>query len=252
MSYLIGRDNNAKTIKGNELKFATGVLNLAPFNLSGVMNVCSQATPGCAAACLNTAGHGGMFDASGTNKVQEARIKRTEWLFNDRKSFLKQLDKEIQLFIKWSEKKGFTPVIRLNCTSDLAWESATFSGGIWEDGFKGSIIERYPNVQFYDYTKILPRMMKYLRGKMPSNYHLTFSWAETQKKQNEAMFVLGAGGNVAVVFSNENFPKRYKGFKVINGDKHDLRFLDKKNVIVGLKAKGKGKKDKSGFVVPLS
>jgi hypothetical protein len=38
------------------------------------------------------------------------------------------------------------------------------------------------------------------------------------------------------------------GREVINGDKHDLRHLDPKKVIVGLIAKGKAKKDFNGFV----
>jgi hypothetical protein len=44
-------------------------------------------------------------------------------------------------------------------------------------------------------------------------------------------------------------PKTFKGFKVIDGDKDDLRFLDPKGVVVGLYAKGKAKQDASGFVI---
>ena len=56
------------------------------------------------------------------------------------------------------------------------------------------------------------------------------------------------GGNVAVVFRNQ-LPKTWKGFEVVNGDDTDLRFLDKRGVVVGLIEKGKAKKDESGFVL---
>ena len=38
---------------------------------------------------------------------------------------------------------------------------------------------------------------------------------------------------------------------VINGDKTDMRFKDPVGVIVGLKAKGKARKDTSGFVIDV-
>ena len=104
------------------------------------------------------------------------------------------------------------------------------------------------DVQFYDYTPNPFRMMEYLRGELPANYHLTFS----RKEDNDGWVetILDKGGNVAVVFSG-SLPASYKGKSVINGDESDLRFLDAKNVVVGLKAKGKGKKDLSGFVVQM-
>ena len=119
---------------------------------------------------------------------------------------------------------------------------------------KFSFMQNFPNVQFYDYTKHFNRMIKYLRGELPANYHLTFSRYEANDFQTTQ--VLKAGGNVAVVFRNK-LPATYKGFKVIDGDLHDLRFLDKKNVVVGLKEKltlnnkGKLDRDNSGFVVDL-
>ena len=75
---------------------------------------------------------------------------------------------------------------------------------------------------------------------------MTFSLNEIN--YNDSMDVLNNGGNVAIVFRNQ-LPKTYKGFNVVNGDLHDLRFLDPRNSIVGLKAKGKAKTDTSGFVL---
>jgi hypothetical protein len=62
------------------------------------------------------------------------------------------------------------------------------------------------------------------------------------------------GENVAVVFSSkkgEDLPVTWQGREVIDGDLHDLRFLDGKNKVVGLRAKGKARKDGSGFSVTI-
>ena len=83
---------------------------------------------------------------------------------------------------------------------------------------------------------------------MPENYHLTFSLNE--RNLNEALEVLKLGGNVSAVFRNK-LPKKYQGFKVINADENDLRFTDSDNVICGLIAKGKARKDYSGFVLDV-
>jgi hypothetical protein len=126
------------------------------------------------------------------------------------------------------------PCVRLNGTSDLGWE-----------GIARELMQKYPDVQFYDYTKVLGRMLRFLEGKFPSNYHLTFSKSESNDA--DVLQVLQNGGNVAVVF--KNMPVQYNGYNVVDGDASDLRFLDSTNVIVGLKAKGKARKDTSGFVV---
>jgi hypothetical protein len=107
-------------------------------------------------------------------------------------------------------------------------------------------MEHFPTVQFYDYTPSLKRVMNFLTGKFPKNYHLTFS----RKEDNDSAvdIVLGNGGSIAAVFAKK-LPKKYKGKKVISGVDHDLRFLDPKNCVVGLVALGRGRKDTSGFVI---
>ena len=89
-------------------------------------------------------------------------------------------------------------------------------------------------------------MSSFLSGELPSNYHLTFSRSESNQKIVDS--ILASGGNVAVVFRG-SLPEHWQGKQVIDGDKNDLRFLDKKNVVVGLVEKGKAKKDSSGFVI---
>lgn len=211
--------------------FLTAGLHLAPFDLSGY-NVCQFASQGCAAACLNTAGRGAY------SRVQNARIAKTRKFFENKNAFAQELEKEILAAIRKAEKANLTPCFRLNLTSDLPWEN------IGHDGI--SIVNRFPNVQFYDYTKNPDRMSDFLDGKFPSNYHLTFSRSE--ENGDLCIPFLKSQGNVAVVFRGK-LPETWQGFPVVNGDESDLRFLDDKGVVVGLVQKGKARKDHSGFVV---
>jgi hypothetical protein len=217
--------SNRKTVKGEKHGCLTAIMHLAPFNLSG-KNVCSHASAGCAKACLNTAGFGRYAN------VQNARIARTQFFFENRAAFMAQLENEIAAFVRKAKRKDMIPCVRLNGTSDLPWENY-------------GIMEKFPNVQFYDYTKVPSRFIGERKASMPSNYHLTFSRSESNEQT--AKLISNLGHNVAVVF--ENLPKKFWGKRVVNGDNTDLRFLDGRNVIVGLTIKGRARHDKSGFVV---
>ena len=219
---------NAKLAKGIKKGFKTYGLSLAPYNLSG-KNLCPHASEGCALACLNTAGLGKM------DSVQKARIQKTKEFLNNREEFVSTLEKEINSKVKTAKKKLEKIAFRLNVLSDLPWYNIVD-------------MEKHSDVSFYDYTPNLKRMIQFLKGELPKNYHLTFSRKENNQAQCE--LVLAMGGNVAVVF--DKLPQTYLGKPVIDGDETDLRFLDPKGVIVGLKAKGKAKKDTSGFVVKYS
>ena len=223
---LLNIDNNAKTVKGQKAGYMTAILYLAPSTQSG-FQVCPMASEGCKKACLYTAGHGAF------NNVQQGRINKTRWFIQERNTFMDQLRKEINNHVKNATRKGFIPCIRLNRTSDISWEAT-------------GIFEQFPEVQFYDYTKIYKRALKFVNGQYPSNYHLTYSLNEDNYK--EAFDILLKGGNISAVFRNE-LPENYKGYKVINADETDLRFTDDNNIIAGLKAKGQAKKDYSGFVL---
>ncbi len=217
---------NPKIQKGTKLGYLSFILHLAPATLSG-RETCPKRTAGCTAACLNTAGRGGMFrKGEDTNMIQQARIRKTKMFFEAREAFMAQLEKDIKLGIKQAAKLGLTPVFRLNGTSDLAWE-------------KYGIIEKFPGVQFYDYTKVLGRKVAHL-----PNYHLTFSAADGNDA--DVARAVAQGMNVAAVF--DRLPAEYMGRPVINADETDLRFLDPKGVIAGSKAKGRAKKDNTGFV----
>jgi hypothetical protein len=218
---------NTKTVKGEAMGYMTFIMHLAPSTLSGY-NTCPMASKGCAAACLNTAGRG-RFTAT-----QEARIRKTRWFFEDRPTFMAQLVKDIQAAIRKAERETMIPVFRLNGTSDIRWENVPVGG-------RRNIMEMFPSQTFYDYTKLQNRV------NLPSNYHLTFSRSEENYTAVDTM--MAQGYNTAIVF--DSLPAVYNGYKVIDGTETDLRFLDPKNVIVGLLAKGKAKKDLSGFTVQI-
>ena len=232
---------NPKILKGIKQGYNTYILHLAPADLSG-FNTCPKATAGCKAACLNTAGRGGMFKkGESTNMIQEARIRKTAFFFEERAGFMEWLVADIKLAIKQSAKKGLIPVFRLNGTSDLSWEKYE----VIRDGkLYRNIFAAFPDVQFYDYTKVLGRKISDIK-----NYHLTFSAADGNDA--DVMKAIQQDYNVATVFGIKKtlpMPEAYNGLPVFNGDESDLRFLDPKGVVVGLYAKGKAKKDTSGFV----
>jgi hypothetical protein len=222
---------NPKIQKGTKLGYLSFILHLAPADLSG-RETCPKRTAGCTAACLNTAGRGGMFKkGENTNVIQKARIRKTNMFFEDRDAFMIDLYKDIQKAIKFAEKQGLIPVFRLNGTSDLAWEK-------YEVGSTGmNLFQLFPNVQFYDYTKVLGRKVSQY-----FNYHLTFSKADGN--DYDVGRALAQGMSVVAVY--DEIPAG-----VPSADETDLRFLDPKGIMLGLKAKGRAKKDYSGFVIRL-
>lgn len=233
MKNVLSIASDAKTIKGSKLGFLTGILYLAPSDISG-HQVCPMAKLAqCEAACLYTAGRGAF------NSIQRARIAKTKRFFEDRDSFMNDLEYSIKGLIRKAEKLGLTPLVRLNGTSDIAWENIPFKGF-------NNIFEAFPNVQFYDYTKIPTRK------NIPANYDLTFSYSGVSsfKKAIVKAHANEKLARIAVVFDKqENFPDTFLGRTVLIGDNSDVRHLDSKNSIVALYAKGKAKKDTSGFVV---
>ena len=221
--------SNAKT-KKNELK--TFILYLAPYtqNYKGV-NICPNASKGCALACLFTAGRGAF------NNVQSARINKTNFYIENKSLFIKKLAGEIIKETAKAKKKGEKIAFRLNGTSDIDFIYLL-------EKYAGLNIEDLnPHTIFYDYTKILGKIKKYIKH---PNYILTFSRAEDN--ETETLQALQMGANVSAVFSDD-LPASYKGFKVVDGDTSDLVMLNHSGVILGLRAKGKARKDNSGFTI---
>lgn len=238
---LLSVNADAKTKKGTAHGYLTGIMYLAPYDVAGI-NLCPMSEMAkCRETCLFVQGRARFsrdtFEAPNglrykDNVIIRARIRKTQWFHAQREQFMQQLVKDISLLVRRAWKKGLTPAVRLNGTSDIAWERITLGCG-------NTIFEIFPDVQFYDYTKI-PN-----RRNLPSNYHLSWSYSAADERY--------AGMrpdhlNWVVVF-RDDLPKEFLGRKVVDGDETDLRFLDESGIVVGLKAKGSAKKDTSGFVL---
>ena len=227
---LLSVNSNPKIDKSNKVseKYWSCIMHLRPVNTK----ICPyQDIAGCKSACLNTAGLGGVYPS-----IQKARQKKTDLFLDDRDEFMRVLVKDIHTFVRACNRKDKRPAIRLNGTSDIQWEYIEIEG-------HANIFEMFPDIQFYDYTKIPTRKVEHI-----PNYHLTWSYSESNDKY--AGWIDRVKDNIAVVF-RDALPKMFKGLKVIDGDKHDMRFLDKSGVVVGLIEKGEAKKDTSGFVIDL-
>lgn len=232
MTYnLIGVGNDAKTVKGNGDEYMTGIMYMKPFKTvynGKVHNLCAMAEKAqCHVGCLNTAGRGQM------SSVQRGRERKTMLYLSDKIGFFDSLVNDLTTFSRRQRNNGIQPCVRLNGTSDIQFE-------------KTGIMEQFPEIQFYDYTKIVKRAYTDL----PSNYHLTLSYSEADMDYADKVYqaVIDTGINMAVVF-RDKLPKTFRGLRVVDGDTDDLRFLDPQGVVVGLKAKGSAKQDTSGFVI---
>jgi len=230
--YNLLSSGSTKIEKSNKLsdKYFSRIIYLAPDDLAdGKNTLCPYAKIAkCSEACLNTAGMGKF-----TN-VQQSRIKKSLLFLNEPQEFMRQLVQDVNKFLKECDRLGKKPALRLNGTSDIQWET------IEVDGHE-NIFAMFPQIQFYDYTKIPTRKVEHI-----PNYHLTWSFSQANDKY--ATLFDKVSNNIAVVF-RDVLPKVFKGLKVIDGDKHDMRFLDETQVVVGLIAKGEAKKDTSGFVI---
>lgn len=265
---------NAKLIKGRDAIVVLG-LSLAPATTSG-HNLCIFSTEECRRLCLFGTGKGPspahkkalerakklfghLIRYGGGPEI--ARLGRTIWLFEDPFGFLLHLSQDVLAFMAYGRRFGFTPAIRMNVFSDIRWENIPFPdlrAGVW----RRNVFEAFPEIQFYDYTKDPARDLP----RLPRNYDLTFSLAETTANQKHAYRMLQRGMNIAVVFdiaAGHPLPRTFWGVPVIDGDKSDLRFLDPKPRVVGLRfknltgaaAQAEGKKEeykqKYGFIQPI-
>ena len=232
---LLGVGTNAKTIKGDGSEYLTAILYMTPYKImvdGKLFNSCSMAAmASCIDACLYTAGRGAF------NNVQTARQRKAEWFYKDRDSFMKQLYEDIKKFQTYCHKRNIQPCVRLNGTTDIRWELIKIGAY--------NIFDWFPEVQFYDYTKIANRKCKDI-----PNYHLTWSYSNANPEYAKLLDkALEQGMNAAVVYRKEYHKPKWQGYPVIDGDSDDLRFLDPKGGhIVALYAKGKAKKDTRGFV----
>ena len=233
---LLGIDTNAKTIKGEKYNIKTAILYLMPAKQSGVQLCPMAAIAGCEKACLFTAGRGAM------NSVMLSRLRKTLYFNQYRDLFMHQLHNELIRERAKAKRKGYKLIVRLNGTSDIRWENIAVSG-------YANIMQALPDIIYYDYTKLANR-------KVPANYDLTFSYSGASEYLPFVQKAVANGERIAVVFRDRSIVdamlangETFLGLPVVDGDNSDIRHLDPKGAVVALYAKGKARKDQSGFVV---
>lgn len=233
---LLSISSDAKTSKGEKLGFLTGILYMSPARIIPAFNNCPMAEKaGCEKACLYTAGRGAM------SNVQKGRINKTIYFYNARQAFMHQLVKDIVALRKKAQKLGLIPLVRLNGTQDIRWENIAFE---YKGKYYPNIMTLFPDVQFYDYTKLSNRK------DIPNNYDLTFSYSGLKSFEPYVKKAIDNGMRIAVVFKDKNtIPDNFLGLPTIPGDDSDIRHTEPKAHIVALYAKGKARQDNSGFVV---
>lgn len=236
--------DSAKAIKAQDYGYLNAIHYMAPYSVAGVGNLCAGASLGCINLCLGLhSGQAGMVkNDNDINAVRQSRIDKARRFMKDRAAYMRDVVRSIELAEIKACTMGLILCVRMNGSTDIPWEGiACIRNGVKYR----NLMEAFPHIQFVDYTKIASRMTR----KLPANYHLTFSRHESNDAAVDA--IVAAGGNAAVVF--DHVPETWRGMRVIDGDKHDLRHLDPRGVIVGLTPKGrKAKRDASGFVVRMA
>lgn len=217
--------HSSKTVKGEALGYVSAIAYLAPHTLATTKTVCPFSTPACRAGCLVGAGMGAL------PKQMNARENRTRLWRSDPAGFLAKVAMEIFDLQSLAAQHGMALAVRLNGTSDIFFEQQIAPNG-------KTLMETFPSVQFYDYTKAPIEK----RGPIPDNYHLTYSMAEHNAA--EAAAYLLAGQSVAVVVPDDGhkvgwFMLGDQEINVEDGDAHDLRFLDPPGSLVMLSPKGR-------------
>ena len=248
------------TINGREYGVETTGLSLSPSATIKGFQTCANSAS-CREACLGlTSGNrhklGGGEDLEAVLGPRLNSLNKTRALLDKPEAFATVLFEEIAAARREAEANGNILGIRLNVLSDV-------SPRVYE-----KIIKAFPDVIFYDYTK-----MPY--KSIAPNHHYTYSstgvsndkvsnlnenWSDMRDRLEE-------GHNVAMSFSDrENLPETVtdketgKTYTVIDGDKHDFRPLDiqpkgKSGVIVGLRNKkatgalATASQDNAGFFV---
>jgi len=276
-------DNKETSAKIKKNKRASFIMYLAPatyaFTTAGlreqnkIVNVCPDASPECITTCLNISGRTEIematarknfgqkkkfkFDELGN--VLKSRIRKTALYVCFPEFFYKKLARDIKKIAdKYTKQSGgATLLFRLNGTSDLPLVENLQSRGYLNDIPKNAV--------FYDYTK---DPLKVGSWKLPSGhrYIVTFSRSETNTPM--ALKKLEQGQVVAVVF-RDKLPKKWYGYKILDGDAADDIMVDLaegsykgmkfnwgkgKGVVLGLSAKGtlkkfQSKKGAKGFVI---
>ena len=249
--------DSPKAVKALAYGYLNAIHYMAPSDLSGV-NLCPKATPICKWLCLGwNSGQASMVKdlEHDTNSVRQSRIDKAKRFMADRQAYMRDVALSIAAAWRKAGLMGLKLCVRMNGSTDIAWEGIGIEVGAVLAAQLARILLRtvtpgryrnlmglFSDIQFIDYTKVASRLQRAL----PVNYHLTLS--RTEDNDAEVCAAIRRGQNVAVVF--EQMPDAWHGMPVIDGTKHDLRHLDPRGVIVGLTPLGsRAKRDASGFVV---
>lgn len=218
VTYLGGTSTSMKTRLSEEAGTLTYCVYLAPADMSGY-NVC-PCSKWCRRFCLNASGLSCIDILAGKNVIQKARVLKTIAFFEKKEAFMTCLITEINRARNRAKREGLNFAVRLNGTSDIDPEEFVYEGKC--------ILDIFPDVQFYDYTKVPARFRVAERH---PNYDLTFSFDGHNWKTGQKFIM--KGGRVAVVFAHE-LPKTFHGYPVISGNEYDMRFLDPAGTVIGL------------------
>jgi len=186
---LLSANSKLKKLPGKAKAYRAIGCAMAPFKFaSSAHNLCTWATPGCIEAC------NGLFAGMNvTPSTRFALIGRARLYLEFRELFKAKLREEIRLFVKLCKRTGRIPAIRLNVSSDIVWER------IFAD-----IFAEFPECQFYDYSKGMPKN----RRDLPENYTVAHSYSEkTTFADVESIFA--AGRNIIVAFDSAYNPQRH-------------------------------------------
>ena len=220
------QSGNTKVAKTGNKKNALGDVRMASLSMHPDHIICpGSKAAGCMDGCFKCAGLAAVYES-----INLARQARTDYWHANQTGFLDQLRRELGNFQKLCDKQNVQGVVRLNVLSDISWE-------------KHGIPQHFPDLFFYDYTKLAKRL-----GKTPSNYKLIFSYSDRPQYQKQVAAALPTGVPIAVVFKN-GMPSEYLDRPVVDGDQSDILNVLAGRVVIGLKAKGPAKKDNGGFVV---
>jgi hypothetical protein len=239
--------DSAKAIKARKYGWLNAISYMAPHTLGGAGNLCGNASPACIKLCLGWYSGQSAFVSDmdrDTNSVRESRKRKSVMFQKARREFMRELVRGVERAIAAAARLKLKLCVRLNGSSDIPFEAILCerNGEVFPNVFAA-----FAEVQFVDYTKSVKRALRFARGQLPPNYCLTFSRSETNEA--DCLEVLEAGGNAAIVFGS-GLPAAWNGYRVVNGDEHDLRHLDDRGVAVGLSPKGaRARRDKSGFIV---
>lgn len=206
----------------------------------GSAKVCPSSTEDCRKFCVGGTGLANVWPT-----IQASRQKKTEFVLDNRQAAVTQIVGELEDERRQAERDGALLIARLNCFSDIPWESKPW--GMIPQLFISCGVRGAGAVLFYDYTAILSRVSDPQR---PANYALCGSWKGTPKNIAGCHELLMSGHNVSVPFAVEGaysgnralfqpIPSMFRilgdTFHVVDGDETDLRCFDP-----GVQSDGRG------------